>query len=77
MKLLAFSHYGKTFDLLFAILFFFVGAGISTSMSISDGLGYYFFCRKVEKTRPLRKEMDRNVFSFRQAGHFRLYSLYG
>ena len=35
-----------------------VGAAISTLMSISDGLGPSIFCRKVEKARPVREEMD-------------------
>ena len=35
-----------------------VGAGISTLMSISDGLGPSIFCRKMEKARPMREEMD-------------------
>ena len=33
-------------------------------MSISDGLGPSIFCRKMEKARPLREEMDRNVCLF-------------
>ena len=39
------------------------GAGESTLMSISDGLGPYIFHRRIEKTRrPLREEMDWKVF---------------
>ena len=41
-----------------------VGAGIKTLMSISDGLGSFFFCRKMEKTRPMREEMDGKVVYF-------------
>ena len=41
-----------------------VGAGINTLMSISDGLGSSTFCRKMEKTRPLREEMDGKVVYF-------------
>ena len=41
-----------------------VGAGINTLMSISDGLGLSIFCRKVEKTRPMREEMDGKVVYF-------------
>ena len=41
-------------------------------MSILDGLGQSFFCRKVEKTRPMREEMDRKVFVSRQGRHFSL-----
>ena len=38
--------------------FFCVGAGISTLISISDGLGSYFFPRKIESTKPMREKMD-------------------
>ena len=41
-----------------------VGAGINTLMSISDGLGPSIFCRKMEKARPMREEMDGNVVLF-------------
>ena len=39
-----------------------VSAGISTLMHNSDGLGPYIFCRKMEKTRPLREAVDGKVF---------------
>ena len=38
-----------------------VGAGISTLMFISDGLGPSIFCRKMEKARLMREEMDGKV----------------
>ena len=41
-----------------------VGAGINTLMSISDGLGPSIFCRKMEKARPMREEMDEKVVYF-------------
>ena len=41
-----------------------VRAGIDTLMSISDGLGPTIFCRKVEKARPMREEMDGKVVYF-------------
>ena len=41
-----------------------VGTGISTLMSIADGLGPSISCRKMEKARPLKEEMDRNVIYF-------------
>ena len=41
-----------------------VGAGINTLMSISDGLGSSIFCRKMEKTRSMREEMDGKVVYF-------------
>ena len=42
----------------------YVSAGISTLMSISDGLGPSIFCRKMEKARPMREEMDEKVVYF-------------
>ena len=41
-----------------------VGAGINSLMSISDGLGPSIFCRKMEKARPMREEMDGKVVYF-------------
>ena len=41
-----------------------VGAGINTLMSISDGLGPSIFCRKIEKARPRREEMDGRIVYF-------------
>ena len=35
-------------------------------MSISDGLGPSIFCRKMEKARPMREEMDVRVVYFPQ-----------
>ena len=43
------------------------GAGNSNSMSLSEGLGPYVVRRKMEKTRPMRKEMclfQESEFSF-------------
>ena len=42
--------------------YFCVGAGISTSMSISDGLGPYFFRWKMEKPQSMKKKIDGKVF---------------
>ena len=39
-----------------------VGAGTSILMSICDGLVLSIFCRKMESTQTVRKEMDRKVF---------------
>ena len=39
----------------------YVGAGINILIYISDGLGPSIFCRKMEKARPLREEMDGTV----------------
>ena len=41
-----------------------IGAGINTLMPISDGLGPSIFCRKMEKARPVMKEMDGKVVYF-------------
>ena len=41
-----------------------VGAGLNTLMSISDGLGPSIFCRKMEKARPMREEMDGKAVYF-------------
>ena len=41
-----------------------VGAGMSTLISISDELSLSIFRQKVERTRPMRKEMDGQVFLF-------------
>ena len=39
----------------------YVGAVINTLMLISVGLGLSIFCRKMEKARLMREEMDGNV----------------
>ena len=36
-------------------------------MSISDGLGPSFFCRKIEKTRAMRKEVGGKVIISQQS----------
>ena len=61
---------GKRFNLLFVLKFFGVGAVISTLMSISDGSGSYILRQKIEKTQPMREEMDGKVFISRQSRHF-------
>ena len=48
------------------IVVFCVGAGISTLMSIFDGLGSYFFGWKMERTQPMSEEVDRTLFIPRQ-----------
>ena len=37
------------------------GAGLNTLMSTSDGLGPSIFCRKMEKARPMREEIDGKI----------------
>ena len=41
-----------------------VGLGINILMSVSNGLGPSIFCRKIEKARPMREEMDGKVVYF-------------
>ena len=46
-------------SLIFCLCFIYcVGAGIATFVSISDGSDLYFFCRKIEKTRSVKEEVD-------------------
>ena len=48
-----------------------VVAGIDTLMSIFDGLEPSIFCRKMEKARPMREEMDgKNVYFPAKVGIF-------
>ena len=42
----------------------YVGAGIGTLISISDGLLPSIFCRKMEKARPMREKMEGKVVYF-------------
>ena len=51
------------------IIIYCAGAGKSTLMSISDGLGSYFFHRKMARTWPMREELDGKVFICRQSWH--------
>ena len=46
-----------------------VGAGITILMSTSDGSDRTLFCRKMERTRSVREEMDGGVFISRQSRH--------
>ena len=45
-------------------------------MSISDGLGPSIFCRKMEKARPMREEMDERVVYFPPASALSPLMLY-
>ena len=42
----------------------YVGAGINTLLSISDGLGPSIFFRKMERERPMREDMVEKVVYF-------------
>ena len=48
----------------------YVGTGKKTLMSTSDGLGPSVFCRKMERARPMRKEMEGIVVYFPQESAF-------
>ena len=48
----------------------FSGTGINTLMSISDGLGLFIFCLKMEKARPMREKMNRKVVYFPPESEF-------
>ena len=51
-------------------VWFSVDSGLNALMSISDGLGPYFSWPKMEKTGPLREEMDGEVFISSQSRRF-------
>ena len=68
-----FSHLG---NILFRTVNRNVGAGINTLNSISDGLGPSIFCRKMEKARPLREEMDGKIRYFPPESEFLPLMLY-
>ena len=53
-----------------------VGAGISTLMSISDGLGPSIFYQKMEKARPMMEEKDGKVVYFPPESAFLTLMLY-
>ena len=50
-----------------------VGAGISTSLSMSNGLGPFIFCRRMASTRPKMEEMDGNGVFFPRQSAFPLW----
>ena len=47
-----------------------MGTGITTLMSVVDGLDPYIFSRKTERTRSMKEEMDGEVFISGQRRHF-------
>ena len=53
-----------------------VGAGVDILLSFSDGLGPSIFCRKMEKTRPMREEMHGRISSFPPESAFLSLILY-
>ena len=69
------SSYGKCLSSFVYVIIYCVGAGITTLMSISDGSDPYFFRRKMEKTRSVKEEMDREMFIPRQSWHLLLYKI--
>ena len=67
---LVISPYGKLFWSFVDVIIYYVNAGITALMSIFDGLDPYFSVEKMEKTRPMKEEMDGEVFISRQSRHF-------
>ena len=53
----------------------YVGAGINTLMSNFDGLGPSIFCRKMERTRPMREVVDVKVVYLPPESAFRFRSV--
>ena len=51
------------------MIFYLIGAGINTLISISDGLDSYLFRRKMEKARSMKEETDREVVISHQSRH--------
>ena len=64
------SSYGKPVWSFPYVKIYCFGAGVTTLMSISDGLDPYFFRRKMEKTRSMEEGMDGELFISRQSRHF-------
>ena len=68
--ILSISSYGKLVWTFVYVVIQCVGAGITTLMSFSDGLEPYFLCRKMEKTRSMKEEMDGEVYISRLSRQF-------
>ena len=66
------SSSGKSLLSFVYVIIFCVGACMTTLMSISDGLGPYFSCRKMGKTRSVKEEVDGEVFISGKRRHFSL-----
>ena len=63
------SSYRKPVRSFVYVFVYYVSAGITTLICISGELDPYFFRQKMEKTRSMKEEMDREVFIFRQSRH--------
>ena len=70
---LLFSPYGNCLSSFVYFDIYCVGAEIATLMSISDGSDPYFFRRKMEKTRFVKEEMDREMFDPHKSRHLFFY----
>ena len=64
------SSYGKLRRSFVYVIIFLVGIGITTLISVSDGLDPYLFCREMDKTRSEKEGMDGEVFIPYQSLHF-------
>ena len=63
------SPYGISFWSFVYVTIYWVDAGISTLISISDWSDPYIFRRKMEKTRSVKEEMKVKLFISRQSRH--------
>ena len=68
--ILLIPSYEKLLSSFVYVVIYYVRAGITTLMSISDGWDPYFSCQKKEDTRSVKAEMDGEVFVYRQSRHF-------
>ena len=67
---LNFVHFCKISYLFLSNKIYAVDTGLRILVSISDGLNPYFLRRKMENTRPMRKQKDGKIISSRQSCHF-------
>ena len=63
---------GNRFDLLFMLLFIVLVREKPLWCAYSTDYTRKIFCRKMEKTRPMKEEVDGEVFFSRQSQHFPL-----
>ena len=63
------SSHGKSFCSFVYVITYYVGAGVSTLISISDCSDPYIFRRNMEKTRSVKEEVEGKLFISRQSRH--------
>ena len=69
MYFINFPSWKMSFIFVYVIVYC-VGAGTTTLMSISDGLDPYLLRRKLEKTRPVKEEIDGKCLFTARVGIF-------